>query len=34
VIDDHLETFLDAAAQRADGQRLPKVGRTAESDTI
>jgi len=24
VIDEHLETFLDAAAQHADGHRLPK----------
>jgi hypothetical protein len=24
VIDEHLETFLDAAAHHADGQRLPK----------
>jgi hypothetical protein len=24
VMDEHLETFLDAAAQHADGHRLPK----------
>jgi len=24
VIDEHLETFLEAAAQHADGHRLPK----------